>query len=769
VSHDEAQVGSDAKADEALLLEIRKRWEYASDAWREIREEGATDMRYVAGDPWDPTDRQARLDANRPCLSLDELGQYVNQVINDVRQNSRAIRVTPIGDGATDESAEFRANLIRQIEYRSNAQMAYTTTFENAVQRSFGFHRVKAQYVSDSGFDQELRIEPMPNPDDVTPDPDSIKTDGSDWRYCFVRESRTHDEFKREFPTARVTSFDSDMIASAPQWVSESKVWLAEYWTKVVKKRELLLLRVTVPGQGPAEQVVFADTLEAKPSKANILKRREVDEVSVVQYLTNGVEILKTTAWPGKSIPIIPCYGKVMYVDDGGGSKRRILSMVRLARDPYMLYCFYRTTEAELVSMTPKTPAMGYTGQFRGHETEWQKANHVPVAFLEANPTTEKTGQTVLPLPTRQPYDPPIQALEIGAEAARRAIQAAMGIAPLPTSAQRRNEKSGVALKQIEDSAQKGSFHFIDHYDEAIARTGVIVDELIPFYYDTAREVTVRKPDDTAQQVRINDPSAPAPGTQQPIDATAGQHDVTIATGPSYDSEREAASDFADLLVQNPQVFPIIAPLVVKLKNLGPIGDQLAELLTVMQPPEARAIMEKGEGRGPDPVQLQQQLAQAMEQLELMKGELEAKTRAIETDQVKAQAQVQLEEVKQQGVGAVKIAEIEASAETEGAKLAIEQERLELERFKLDLEAAKVELERRKLEVTLEIEMAKLGSARSMARAELEQEDLHHHDETQLREQERLTAETQADLDRQAAADAASAKAEGGEGENASV
>lgn len=727
------------KKDEALLREIRERWTYAFDQWRDIRAEGAIDMRYVAGDPWEPKDRQARADAGRPCLSLDELSQYVNQLINDVRQNSRAVKVTPIGDGANDETARVRADLIRQIEYRSNAQMAYTTMFENAVQRSFGYLRVVAQYVGDRSFDQELLIRPIPNPDDVTPDPDGIMTDGSDWRYCFVRESRTHAEFRREFPKAQITNFDADLITEAPLWVTESKVYLAEYWTKEVTKRELLALRVTLPGSSRVEeQVVYADELETKPSADAILRKRTVDETSVAQYLTNGVEILRRTQWPGKSIPIVPCYGKVLYVDEGTGSKRQLLSLVRLARDPQMLYCYYRTCEAELVGMTPKTPFIGYEGQFRGHEDQWQRAAHEPVAFLEARPMTEATGQQVLPLPQRQPYDPPIQALEIGAESARRAIQAAMGTTPLPTQAQRRNEKSGVALRQMEDSAQKGSFHFIDHYDEAIARTGAILNELIPHYYDTAREVTLRRPDDSIERVRINDPQSPDPKSQQPLTTTQGEHDVTISTGPSYDSEREAASDFADLLVQNPQVFPLVAPLVVKLKNLGPLGDQMADLLKVLMPPEARAVLDQGKDGGPDPIALQQQLVQLSKVLETMQGELEAKTRAIETDQAKAQASIEIERIKQEEESARAVAEIDAKAAIEEAKLQVEL---------------------RKLEVQLEIELAKLGSAQSMARAELEQQQLHAHAEADLQRETQQAEHAQRELDRQAEADAREAEA----------
>jgi hypothetical protein len=156
-----------------------------------------------------------------------------------------------------------------------------------------------------------------------------------------------------------------------------------------------------------------------------------------------------------------------------------------------MLYCYYRTTQAELVGMTPKTPYIGYEGQFKGHESEWSKVQHTPVAYLQAKASTEGSAGQVLPLPQRQPYSPAIDQLEFGAEGARRAIQAAMGVSPLPSSAQRRNEKSGVALQQIEASSQKGTYHFIDNFDHMLRQVGVIAEDLMGSTYDTPRDVGV--------------------------------------------------------------------------------------------------------------------------------------------------------------------------------------------------------------------------------------------------------------------------------------
>lgn len=611
--------------DSPILVEMRKRWVYATEQWREIREEASRDMDFLSGDGWDDKDRKAREDAGRPCLSNDQLNQFLNQLVNDIRQNKRAIKVTAQQSLADDQTADFSRNLIRQIEYRSNAQQAYTTMFENAAQRSYGFMRVASRYAREDSDEQELMEMPIPNPETVTIDPDIISPDGADMRYAWVRESRSIEEFKREFPDAMIQSFPADIAAQAPQWVEAERIYIAEYWDCVITKGK---------------------------------KGREKRKVT--QYITNGVEILETHEWQGKSIPIISCFGKIMYVD----GKRKIMSAPRLARDPQMYYNYCRTQQAELIGMIPKVPVIGYKGQFRGLETEWQKAPHEPLAFIEINAISTDTGQTILPLPSRLAYEPgaQLQAIELCAEGARRDIQSAMGFMPLPTQAQRQNEKSGVALQKIESTSQKGSFHFVDHYEASITRVGVILDELIPFYYDTARTVTVRKPDDTAEQVRINDPEDP---THPPLMISPEKwgHDVTISTGPSFDSQREEAANFAETLTQNEAIAPLIMDLVIRLRDLGPIGDQMAERLT---PPQFKK---------PDQQQSPQQVQQQMMQLQQHAKQLEQAVIQlnddIKTDKVKQQAmlekakldasnQIELQIMKD--ATAIKVAEIQAAA-----------------------------------------------------------------------------------------------------------
>lgn len=590
-----------SKANKKLLKEITERFEYATKQWRQTREESKKDRRYVAGDPWDPKDKQARIDAGRPVIVADQLGQFVNMICNDVRQNKRSGKVVPKGNGANDQTAELRGGIIRNIEYESRAQSAYISAFENAITGSYGYFGFTTKYESPTSFNQSIRVRRFANPDAVLGDPDCKEADWSDMGYCFVIDRMSREEFKRKYPDATVQDFDSDAYQDpvTTTWGDEHTVQVAEYWKVKITKRTLL--QVETP---EGILALYEDEIEDR-KKLKVIDERESQSREVIQYITNGVEILEENEWAGDWIPVVPVLGKEMWVDFGSGPMRILMSLVRLARDPYMLYCYYRTTQTEITGQIPKALRVGYEGQFEGHEQEWQSAAHQPKAFLQVKAKTAATGDALLPLPQVSQWDPGgLQVLDGAAEAARRDIQAAMGLSPLPVSAQRQNEKSGVALQRIEAQSERGSFHFIDNYDRALEHGYRIMNNLLDKIYDAARDVGIRKPDETYKAIRINEPvrneKTGAEETNPIVNEQgepAGEHDVTVSTGPSYDSQREQANAFVDLLVQNVEALPVppeikaeLMALSIRLKDLGPLGDEMAKIISPQNadiPPQA--------------------------------------------------------------------------------------------------------------------------------------------------------------------------------------
>ena len=579
--------------DEELLKEIRRNYSYAADYWREVRRERNIDLRFIAGDPWDPADRKAREDpqARRPCISHDELSQYIHQSLNNVRHNKRGIKVEPAGEGADEKSAEYRQNRIRAIEYKCKAQSVYETGFQHMLEGSYGFWRINRRYVSTDpdNWDQEVTISAIPNPDSVLYDPNCKNPDWSDAEWCFVLEPMSWEQFGREWPDARRTDFTADERQMAKDWLQDKTVLVAEYWKVEIETR-------------PQKR---------KNPRTGDRETRMCECRHVVQYYTNGLEILERREQPGSEIPIPACIGLERYIDEGAGSVRKIFSLVRLARDPQMTLAYLCSLEAECAGLTPKVPYVGYVGQFETDKKAWDGLLKIPRPYVQADPIPDSANGQILPPPRREPFAIDFGSFEVAKDSARRAIMAAMGISPLPTAAMRSTEKSGVAIQRVQEEQALGSYHFMDNFERAIERTGRIIESWLPVIDDTERDVALCEPDDTRKIVRINTPPQFNPQTGQydpSIQVEEGEHDVTVSVGPSNQSQRDAANDQLQAMLSNlPIITQIIGPPAaaqllaksIQLMQLGPIGDQMQEIITPQQnaqiPPQAQQMMNQAQ------------------------------------------------------------------------------------------------------------------------------------------------------------------------------
>jgi len=622
-----------SKNNDDLLKEIRENFDYAMNYWRKTYDEMDVDMSFVSGDPWPARERAARevRGQERPCLVYDEAGQFINQVVNEARMQNLAVSVLPEGNGSNDEKAELRGNKIREIEYKSKAQMAYIKGYECAVQGSIGFAKVGKRYISPDSFDMELYVAPIPNPRSILLDPSCKEADFSDMTFLFEFDRIPHKKFKEDYPDAQTTSFTSDMMVEYSRWVGESDIMIAAYWYIVKERRTLLHLQMADGSEALAFQddlkkagkrvsngmILGVDDMGQEVIEGRILRKRVSETPEVYQCITNGIEILEEIEWDGKYIPYGVCTGPQYYVNTGAGPERQIHSLIRKARNPLMMVNYYVSTEAEIIGQVPKSPYVGYEGQFEGHEDEWENVNRVPLPYLQAKALTEATGGQVLPLPQQTRYEPPIQALEMGKESSRRSVQAAMGISSLPTAAQRQNEKSGVALRQIASQQQQGSFHFFDNYRQNfLEHMGRIMNDLLNKTYDTPRDTGFRGMDGKHEVKRINQ-EIEDEKTGEMVEHSFGDEDysVTISTGPSSDSQREEANTFLDGLAATP-MGPRVMDLIVKMKQLGPIGEEIAKRLT---PPDIAAQEQMGD----IPPQVQQKLTEYQQAIEALNAHAE--------------------------------------------------------------------------------------------------------------------------------------------------
>jgi hypothetical protein len=282
----------------------------------------------------------------------------------------------------------------------------------------------------------------------------------------------------------------------------------------------------------------------------------------------------------------------------------------------------------------------------------------------------------VLPLPTRPQFQPNFQSYELAKESAKRSIQAACGMYNSAVGKHDSAVKSGVQQKALDTQSAQGNFHFVDNYDRFLQHMGRVIDERIPVYYDTARQVGMRKSDDAHQMAVINNPQYQAEQGQTPLptyDLTTGQHDVTVGVGPSFESQREAADAYLQQLVANLATLPFdpaikskMLALAIRMQQLGPLGDAMADLLDPKEmaelPPQAQQMLSK----------MQQQI-QALnayaQQVEAEKKKLEDEKAAKIVDN-----EYKVKMAEQDRIMKVAIAEIQTNQQVEFERLKWEHE-----------------------------------------------------------------------------------------------
>lgn len=621
--------------DADLLKEIRENFDYAMSCWRDQREQAKIDTRLVANEPFTEEEIHRR-GRHRPLVLIDRIGQYTNQVINEIRQNPRGINLKPKDLASDQKDAQRRANLIREIEKESDAQAAYSTAYEGAVAYGgMGFIKLTKVYESVDSMNQKLLIERVGNHQSILPDPDCKKIDFSDQGFSFVLDMVRHDQFRRLYPNAKIQSFSTDMQSEHPSWIQEKHLQRAEYWRRETATDTLLALegstmRLSRLPEGnefvPAER---GGTIRARGfTDVPVLATRQIEVPSIWQYMTNGVEILKRTPWDGSWIPIFPVVGREMFVDRGTGPKRQYVSLIRFASWAVKGMAYVRSMQMELVQMTPKTPWLAIEGQLEGFTDEWAKINTDPMPYAYYRAKLDQYGELLLPPPQRLPYEPPIQALEILHQSFERDLMGALGMYRASVGDRDTGARSGKMVQELDKQSDQGSFHFTHNFNQALEHLGTCINELLDPTYDTMRDVGSAKPDGSHEVIRLNDPNRP-----ESLVMGRGQFAVEVSVGPAMESEREEVREFTEAFLQvAPQLLPPdklqrIVPLLIKLNLTGPVADQMVSILLGQSDATREQLIQDLQMAQQEIMAVKAELAQCIEELRLKKFETASKER----------------------------------------------------------------------------------------------------------------------------------------------
>lgn len=676
-----------ARSDASEFLALaRKRFRTCSEAEGKLRHEQQIDQRFMASEQWPDQVRADREQDGRPCLTINRLPVFKRQVTNQQRQSKPAVQVNPVDSKADPKTAEVFQGIIRHIEIKSSADVAYDTACDHQVTIGRGYFRLIIDWSESDPWKQDIFIRRVRNPFLVYFDPACQEVDYSDARYAFIIEDVPKEEFAFRYGK-RVADeasgggqFVIDGTDRSPDWMPEGKIRVAEYFYV-----DYTYDNVTLLSDGSELPTSAADSDEMKIFLASqgvsVVRQRKIERKVVKWAKITGSVILEEREWPGRWIPIIPVLGDE--VDINGQVDLR--GMVRDARDPQRMYNYWVSAETEAIALAPKTPFIGAEGQFEGHEAKWKLANRRNYPYLEYKAKT--LGNEMVPPPQRQQMEPPIAAITAATRQADNDLKAVTGLYDASLG-ERGPAEAARAILARQKQGDMSNSHWVDNLMRAIRFLGKQLVDLIPKVYDVPRVMRITGIDNQPKMVMVHAGNPPPSdegmmeGIQGIYDLSAGDYDVTISVGPSYQSRRQEAVEAMTAFVS---AFPPAAPILGDLmaENMDWPGAAIAaKRLRKMVPAEVLDDDDKPK----IPPEFQQKMAQAEEFIQQLQAELEKQQGIIQGQVVQGQSRERVAMIQEQGKMALAAMQKETAAGLEAAKFHMEQMRLMLDRERIGME-----------------------------------------------------------------------------------
>jgi hypothetical protein len=649
---------------EDVLKKCRERFKLADEYWRDDRDAALDDIKFRSGEQWPDDIVAQRSRDKRPVLTVDKLNQYVRQIVNDGRQNRPAIKVHPVDSKADIATSEILAGVIKHIESASNADVAYDTALDSAATCGFGYFTVTTDYSGEETFDQELKIKRVRNPLSIIIDPNSEEADGSDMKFAFEVSYMSKDVFNEKYPNKIPADFETNSVYDG--WFGD-QVRIARYWEVREEDKTMYLMM-----DGSVINKAQYDGYDSRGIEiASLVKEsRNIPVRTVWHSIISGKEYLEEPQeWKGKYIPICVVWGNEIDIE----GKVTHSGIIRSAKDAQRLYNYSRTAFAERVALTPKAPWIAAAGQIENYEDEWSTANSMPHQVLRYDPIT-LNGVNVPPPQRISPSDTP-SGFQADMQISEHDIQGAIGMYASSLGAPS-NERSGKAIMARQREGDTGTFHYHDNLNRAIRYCGRILVDLIPKVYDSERIVRIMGYDGAVSEASV-DPNQPTAsqkiGLKMVYNFDVGVYDVTITSGPSYNTLRaEAAESMTTMVQARPELMNVIGDLMVK--NMDwPGAEEIAKRLhMILPPPILQAEQQEKQNQMPPEMQ------QAMQQFDMAMQQ---------KDQMLQQASAQI----QQLIGEME--KLKQGHDIKAAEVQIKAKEAEISQFEADTDRLKVTLE----------------------------------------------------------------------------
>jgi hypothetical protein len=684
--------GLTSAEEKEILEEAHRRMKRALEADQTDRDRARKELRFVwnvDNCQWDDEAKKVR--KSRPMLTENRNPSFVRQATNEVRRSRPQVRVLPVDNQGDPFTAQIYEGLIRNIEANSRADMAYDGGVESASYCGRGYWKVCTEYQGD-GFEQDITIEPVPDPFSIVDDPDAVYPDKSDRTFAFEVEKCPKDEYKSKYgydPKA-FEEAASALGDYAANWVDGDDIVIANYWRICTESSQIYRMSDGTVQSDPKDYVAQlkmahaaqAAVMGAMPQDPmapmplqpmvppfvppTVTAKRELVNRRVEWYCVDGLHAHSKGDWAGQYIPLVYTTCEQMKID----GKWRTKGMTYDAQDLTKANNYVLSAQIENIALTPKVPWVGPVGSFNTQKSKWNNSNQENYAYLEYDivdggvPPQRAEGAKA---------NPELAQVRMGLIDGQRNVVGLMAA----SLGDQGPEQSFIAIQARQSRGDTAVFHVSDNLQRAVRYGGMVIVDLIPKIYDSKRVVRIINPDGEPVMQAINQAFVdPKTGETKHIDMKAGKFDITVSAGPAFETQRQQNNaTLAQLAEKVPSIAQAAPDLLAKALLMGPDGDKIAQrayrtldpaITGDAPPPAMKKLQSQLQG-------LQQQMHEISTQKDFFESELAKQKSLVE----KAGIDNQTKQIEMQR----KLAELQG--ELESSRLDVQKKEIELEKAQL--------------------------------------------------------------------------------------
>lgn len=638
---------------DAFIQRATTRWTLANESEELQRRRSLEEVEFDSGKHWDEGMKKEREEKQRVVIEINRTPQYLNQVANEEKIARPAINVVPTGYGSDPQTANVKAGMIRSIEKRSGAEGIRDDAFYRMLQKGWAYYRINDEYENERSFRRVIRTREIANDFSVYCDPNARAFTREDAKFYFIVDDMPVDEYRAEYPDSKLASL-TEMTSLGDQikdWIGKDTIRVAEYFYKIAEPMKLYALPSDDPADSENYIGKFEDELTAidrtnliTDSKGMPVVRMSVREkvywakINAVEVLEGNENLTGGRQIMSKFIPIVFLPGRKIRVE----GKDLYVGMVRDAMDPCLASDYWMSAITEMVALAPKTPWVAPSKGIENYREEWRRANIENFAVLEYDHIDE-SGQ-VIPPPTRQQVNPPIEAMTRILQFADDDLKRVMGIynaslgAPGP-------ETSGVAIRNRQSESDIANYNYIDNLKRTIYFESQVYLDMMPRIYDQPQMVEITRPDGTTQLQAINKVVKDESGEMKKYDMTRITYDAIVEVGASYETKREQAAQMInDYLQIDPTAAPLVGDLLARNMD-NPDRLEFERRLKSRVPPEILRDDLEDEGE-PIPPKFKAQYDNLAKMLEQTTDALKKLQDEMDTESMKHQQKMEYEKLK---------------------------------------------------------------------------------------------------------------------------